>query len=136
MEKFAGFGFDVWTMDFEGYGRSDSTEGNSDIASGVEDLKAATEVVARDTGQERFHFFVESSGALRAGAFMRGEFDGIATEEDLLDSYKKLPYQDRPFVILPGTAHSVCMGNNRQQFWHVMWTFLEMPPRLDGGKVG
>ena len=63
MDKFAGFGFDVWTMDFEGYGRSDSTEGNSEIASGVEDLKAATEVVARETGQERFHFFVESSGA-------------------------------------------------------------------------
>ena len=46
---------------------------------------------------------------------MRGEFDGIATEEDLLDFYEKLPYQDRQFVILPGTAHSVCMGTNRQQ---------------------
>ena len=67
---------------------------------------------------------------------MRGEFDGIATEEDLLDFYEKLPYQDRQFVILPGTAHSVCMGTNRQQFWHVMRTFLEMRPRLDGGKVG
>jgi alpha-beta hydrolase superfamily lysophospholipase len=69
MDKFAGFGFDVWTMDFEGCGRSDSSEGNSDIAGGVEDLKAATEVAARETEQERFHFFVESSGALRAGAF-------------------------------------------------------------------
>jgi pimeloyl-ACP methyl ester carboxylesterase len=69
MDKFAGYGFDVWTMDFEGYGRSDKTEGNSDIASGVEDLKAAVEVVARETGQDRFHFFGESSGALRAGAF-------------------------------------------------------------------
>ena len=69
MDKFAGYGFDVWTMDFEGYGRSSRTEGNSDIASGVEDLKAAVEVVARETGQERFHFFGESSGALRAGAF-------------------------------------------------------------------
>ena len=241
MDKFAGYGFDVWTMDFEGYGHSDRTEGNSDIASGVEDLKTAVEVVARETGQERFHFFGESSGALRAGAFamvrpdrinrmvlgaftytgkgsptladrakqvefykthnrrprdrdmlrsiftrdkpgtsdpavgealadvelpfgdsvptgtyldmtanlpvvdplkvrapvmiVRGEFDGIATEEDLLDFYKKLPYQDRQFVILPGTAHSVSMGTNRQQFWHVMRTFLDMPPRLDGAKV-
>src|ERR1700687_3064913 len=69
MDKFAEYGFDVWTMDFEGYGRSSRTEGNSDIASGVEDLKAAVEVVARETGQERFHFFGESSGALRAGAY-------------------------------------------------------------------
>src|ERR1700687_5059440 len=69
MDKFAEYGFDVWTMDFEGYGRSSRTEGNSDIASGVEDLKAAVEVVARETGQERFHFFGESSGALRAAEF-------------------------------------------------------------------
>jgi alpha-beta hydrolase superfamily lysophospholipase len=68
-DQFAGYGFDVWTMDFEGYGRSDGTQGNSDIASGVEDLKAAVDVVARETGQARFHFFGESSGALRAGAF-------------------------------------------------------------------
>jgi len=241
MDKFAGYGFDVWTMDFEGYGRSDRTEGNSDIASGVEDLKVAVEVVARETGQERFHFFGESSGALRAGAFamvrperinrmvlgaftytgqgsptladrakqvefykthnrrprdrnmirsiftrdkpgtsdpavgeamadvelpfgdsvptgtyldmtanlpvvdplkvhapvmiVRGEFDGIATEEDLLNFYQKLPYPDRQFVVLPGAAHSVSLGTNRQQFWHVMRTFLEMPPRLDGGKA-
>lgn len=241
MDKFAGYGFDVWTMDFEGYGRSDRTEGNSDIASGVEDLKAAVEVVARETGQERFHFLGESSGALRAGAFamvrpervnrmvlgaftytgqgsptladrakqvefykthnrrprdrnmirsiftrdkpgtsdpavgealadvelpfgdsvptgtyldmtanlpvvdplkvhapvmiVRGEFDGIATEEDLLNFYQKLPYPDRQFVVLPGAAHSVSLGTNRQQFWHVLRTFLEMPPRLDGGKA-
>jgi hypothetical protein len=32
-------------------------------ASGIEDLKAATEVEARETGQEPFHFFVESLGA-------------------------------------------------------------------------
>jgi alpha-beta hydrolase superfamily lysophospholipase len=241
MDKFAGYGFDVWTMDFEGYGRSTRTEGNSNIASGVEDLKAAVEVVARETGQERFHFFGESSGALRAGAFamarperinrlafgaftytgqgsptladrakqvefyrahnrrlrgrdmirsiftrdkpgtsdpavgeamadaelpfgdsvptgtyldmttnlpivdplkvhaplliVRGEFDGIATEEDLLNFFQKLPTPDREFVVLPGAAHSVPMGINRQQFWHVLRAFLEMPPRLDGGKA-
>ena len=37
MNVFAQDGFDVWTMDHEGYGKSDRTEGNSDIASGVED---------------------------------------------------------------------------------------------------
>ncbi len=69
MTTFAGYGFDVWTLDHEGYGRSSRTQGNSDIASGVEDLKAGTEVVARETGQARFHFYGGSSGALRAGAF-------------------------------------------------------------------
>src|SRR5207244_1831394 len=69
MNVFAGWGYDVWTVDHEGYGRSSRTEGNADIASGVEDLKAATEVVARETGHGRFHFYGGSSGALRAAAF-------------------------------------------------------------------
>jgi len=56
MNVFARHGFDVWTMDHENYGRSARTSGNSDIASGVEDLAAATDVVMRETGQARMHF--------------------------------------------------------------------------------
>jgi pimeloyl-ACP methyl ester carboxylesterase len=69
MNVFAGLGFDVWTMDHENYGRSSRTSGDSDIASGVEDLIAATELVIRETGWKRMHFMGESSGALRAAAF-------------------------------------------------------------------
>lgn len=69
MNVFARHGYDVWTMDHEGYGRSSRTAGNSDIASGVEDLKTATEVVARETGRQKMHFYGTSSGAIRAGAF-------------------------------------------------------------------
>ena len=69
MNEFARYGFDCWTMDHENYGKSGRTSGNSDIASGVEDLKAAVEVVARETGRQKFHFLGESSGALRAGAY-------------------------------------------------------------------
>jgi alpha-beta hydrolase superfamily lysophospholipase len=69
MNVFARAGYDVWTMDHENYGRSSRTQSNSDIASGVEDLKAAAEVVVRATGREKFHVFGTSSGALRAGGF-------------------------------------------------------------------
>jgi len=69
METFAGYGFDVWTLDHEGYGRSDSTDGNSDIAEGVRDLAAGMEVVARETGQTQVAFYGSSSGALRAALF-------------------------------------------------------------------
>jgi pimeloyl-ACP methyl ester carboxylesterase len=69
MNEFARYGFDCWTMDHENYGKSGRTSGNSDIKSGVEDLKAAVEVVARETGRQKFHFLGESSGALRAGAY-------------------------------------------------------------------
>jgi alpha-beta hydrolase superfamily lysophospholipase len=69
MNEFARYGFDCWTMDHENYGKSGRTSGNADIASGVEDLKVAVEVVARETGRQKYHFLGESSGALRAGAY-------------------------------------------------------------------
>jgi pimeloyl-ACP methyl ester carboxylesterase len=69
MNVMARAGYDVWTMDHENYGRSSQTEGNSDIASGVEDLKAGTALVAKETGREKMHFLGVSSGAIRAGAF-------------------------------------------------------------------
>src|SRR4029079_16529118 len=69
MNAFARYGFDCWTMDHENYGKSGHTSGNSDVASGVEDLKAAADVLARETGQKRYHFVGESSDALRAGGY-------------------------------------------------------------------
>jgi len=58
---------------------------------------------------------------------VRGEYDGIATMSDLTDFFSQLPSGDRQFVVLPGMAHSVVMGLNRQTFWHAMHAFLSMP---------
>jgi pimeloyl-ACP methyl ester carboxylesterase len=77
MNAFARYGFDVWTMDHEGYGNSSRSAGNSDIKSGVEDLKLAAEVVARETRQTKAHYFGTSSGAIRAGAFAQAQPDRV-----------------------------------------------------------
>jgi len=69
MNVFAKLGYDVWTMDHENYGRSSQTQSNSDIASGVADIRAGIEVIARETGRQKVHLFGESSGAIRAGAY-------------------------------------------------------------------
>jgi pimeloyl-ACP methyl ester carboxylesterase len=70
MDHFARLGYDVWTMDHEGYGHSDKTSGNSDVQSGVDDLKAAMAVVEKAIGgAPRLAFFGQSSGALRAARF-------------------------------------------------------------------
>lgn len=69
MNMFARWGFDVWTMDHEGYGRSSRTEGFSFIKDSVEDLKAALPIVEAATGESRVAMFGTSSGAIRAGAF-------------------------------------------------------------------
>jgi len=69
MNLFAREGYDVWTMDHDGYGYSESSGNNSDIASGVEDLKAAVPVVLKETGVSKLHFYGPSSGSIRAGAY-------------------------------------------------------------------
>jgi alpha-beta hydrolase superfamily lysophospholipase len=209
------------------------TSGNSDIKSGVADLEASVPLIAKETGQDKFHFMGESSGALRVAAFAaahpdrvdrillgaytytgidsptlterakqvdfyrthnrrprpkemiesiftrdkpgtsdnrvaaamvaselrfgdsvptgtyldmtaklpiieaklvkcpvllaRGQYDGIATEADILDFYRQLPNPDRQLSILPGLAHSLTLGLNRQLYWHVANAFLSMP---------
>ncbi len=233
MNVFARYGFDVWTMDFEGYGKSTVTSGNSDIASGVADLRAAVPVVEHETGQTKFHFMGESSGAIRAGAFavaeparvqslvleaftytgkgsptltkrgeqtafyrthnrrkrdaamirsiftrdkpgtsdprvpvamenaempngdsvptgtyldmtahlplvdpakvqcpvlmVRGQYDGISTEADLLDFFTRLPTPNKQYAVIPGAAHAIGMSLARADLWHVMHEFLTMP---------
>src|SRR5581483_6362298 len=73
MNIMARAGYDVWTMDHDGYGLSGSSGNNSDIASSVEDLKAAMPVVMKETGQTKAHFYGTSSGAIRAGAYAQAE---------------------------------------------------------------
>jgi pimeloyl-ACP methyl ester carboxylesterase len=73
MDEFARYGFDCWTMDHENYGKSGRTSGNADIASGVEDLKAAMPVVTKETGQQKAHFYGTSSGGIRATAYAQAQ---------------------------------------------------------------
>src|ERR1051325_475747 len=57
MNVMARYGYDVWTMDHDGYGYSGSSGHNSDIASGVEDLKAAMPVIQKETGLSKLHMY-------------------------------------------------------------------------------
>ena len=237
MDHFARLGFDVWTMDHEGYGHSDRTKGLSDIQSGVEDLAAAMAVVKKVTGKSKAAFFGQSSGALRAARFanfhpehvdklivdafvwtgkdaptlkqraqrlpellksnvrkvdatfyksvftrdhpgaaepmlgdvvaeaelkygdtvpngtyidmvtklplvnpekilcpvliVRAEHDGIATDEDIMGFYAKLPNPDKQMSKIAGLAHTAFLGVNRHRFWHTVHAFLTTPPRVD-----
>ncbi len=73
MDHFAALGYDVWTMDHEGYGYSDRTDSPSGILVGVEDLKAAMPLVVENSGQQSVSMFGESSGAIKAGAYANAE---------------------------------------------------------------
>lgn len=73
MDQCALHGYDVWTMDHEGYGRSSKTKNNSNIAQGADDLKAAMPIVEQQTGRSKINFYGQSSGSLRAALFAQQE---------------------------------------------------------------
>src|SRR5690348_8726589 len=70
MDWFAQRGFACWSVDMEGYGRSDkSRDIYCDIANGADDLEAATDYIAEKRGVRAFLTYGISSGALRAALF-------------------------------------------------------------------
>jgi pimeloyl-ACP methyl ester carboxylesterase len=70
MDWFAERGFDTWTMDNEGYGRSDKSRPiNCDIANGADDLAAGSDYILQATGAKQLLLYGISSGALKAALF-------------------------------------------------------------------
>ncbi len=70
MDWFCERGFDCWTMDNEGYGRSSKHRNiNSDISNGADDLEAGTRYVMARNGGKKLYMYGISSGALKAGLF-------------------------------------------------------------------
>jgi pimeloyl-ACP methyl ester carboxylesterase len=70
MDHFARLGYDTWCVDMEGYGRSAKDRPiNFDIATGADDLEAATDYIMRTRGVASFLVYGISSGALRAALF-------------------------------------------------------------------
>ncbi|MBI4246118.1 MAG: alpha/beta fold hydrolase [Candidatus Rokubacteria bacterium] len=70
MDWFARLGYDTWCVDMEGYGRSDKTRDiNADIATGADDLAAASDYITGVRGVGSLLIYGISSGALRAALF-------------------------------------------------------------------
>lgn len=79
MDWFAERGFDTWTMDNEGYGRSDKhREINCDIANGADDLAAGSEYILQATGAKSLLLYGISSGALKAALFAQRHPERVA----------------------------------------------------------
>src|SRR5919204_737094 len=79
MEWFVEQGYDTWTMDNEGYGRSDKWRDiNCDIANGADDLAAGSEYVLRHCGASNLLVYGISSGALKAAFFAERHPERVA----------------------------------------------------------
>jgi pimeloyl-ACP methyl ester carboxylesterase len=234
LDYFAARGFDTWTMDNEGYGRSDKDRPiNNDISNGADDLAAGSEYIIKATGAKKMHVYGISSGALKAGLFaqrhpericrlaldafvwtgegsptlaerkkklpqflamnrrpidrafvhsifsrdhpgtadeatveafadailalddsmptgtyvdmcsklplldptkivaptivMRGEYDGIAGFDDLVEFFKRLPNADKQFAVMAGISHASFQQKNYRVVFHILHSFFTQP---------
>ena len=70
MDHLAERDYDVWCVDFEGYGRSTKTRNViSGIERGADNLLSASRAIEELTGANSFYLYGVSSGALRAALF-------------------------------------------------------------------
>jgi pimeloyl-ACP methyl ester carboxylesterase len=58
---------------------------------------------------------------------MRGEFDGIASLEDLLDFFRGLPNPDKQFAIMAGISHASFQQKNYLTAYHILHAFFTTP---------
>ena len=234
MDWFAARGYDTWTMDNEGYGRSDKNRPqNNDISNGADDLEAGSRHIMATTGAKKLMLYGISSGALKAALFaqrnpgsvsrlaldafvwtgegsptlderkkklaqfqsmhrrpidrafvhsifardhpgtaddatieafadailtlddsmptgtyvdmcsklplvdpaklkaatlvMRGEYDGIAAFDDLVEFFKRLPNADKQFAVMAGISHASFQQKNYRTVYHILHAFLSQP---------
>ena len=234
MDYFASLGYDTWTMDNEGYGRSDKNRPqNNDISNGADDLAVGSQYIIEKTGARKMHVYGISSGALKAALFaqrhpqrvarlaldafvwtgegsptleerkkklpqfinvhrrpidrkfvhsiferdhpgtadeptieafadailalddsvptgtyvdmcsklplvdpakvtvptiiMRGEFDGIAGFDDLVEFFKRLPNADKQFAVMAGISHASFQQKNYRVVYHILHAIFSQP---------
>jgi pimeloyl-ACP methyl ester carboxylesterase len=58
---------------------------------------------------------------------MRGQWDGIASFEDLVKFFEKLPNPDKQFAVMPGISHASFQQKNYAIVYHILLSFFSQP---------
>ena len=58
---------------------------------------------------------------------MRGEFDGIAGIDDLMNFFVRLPNPDKQFTVMPGISHASFQQKNYLTVYHILHAFFSRP---------
>jgi pimeloyl-ACP methyl ester carboxylesterase len=64
---------------------------------------------------------------------MRGQWDGIASFEDLSAFFAKLPNPDKQFTVMAGISHASFQQKNYMMVYHILMSFFAQPEPLYRG---
>ena len=64
---------------------------------------------------------------------MRGQWDGIASFDDLIDFFKLLPNPDKQFSVMAGISHASFQQKNYMLCYHILHSFFSQPEPLYRG---
>jgi pimeloyl-ACP methyl ester carboxylesterase len=64
---------------------------------------------------------------------MRGQWDGIAGFDDLIEFFKRLPNPDKQFAVMPGISHASFQQKNYMLVYHILLGFFSQPAPLYRG---
>ncbi len=70
---------------------------------------------------------VDPAKIAAATIIMRGEYDGIASVEDLMAFFARLPNPDKQFAVMPGIAHASFQQKNYRLVYHILAAFFAQP---------
>jgi pimeloyl-ACP methyl ester carboxylesterase len=62
-----------------------------------------------------------------ATLIMRGQWDGIAGFDDLIEFFKRLPNPDKHFAVMPGISHASFQQKNYMLVYHILLSFFAQP---------
>jgi pimeloyl-ACP methyl ester carboxylesterase len=64
---------------------------------------------------------------------MRGQWDGIASVEDLIAFFNRLPNPDKQFAVMPGISHASFQQKNYLLVYHILYAFFSQPAPIYRG---
>ena len=64
---------------------------------------------------------------------MRGQWDGIASFDDLAEFFRRLPNPDKQFAVMPGISHASFQQKNYLMVYHILSSFFSQPEPLYRG---
>jgi pimeloyl-ACP methyl ester carboxylesterase len=76
---------------------------------------------------------VDPTKITAATVIMRGQWDGIASMEDLLDFFNRLPNPDKTFAVMSGISHASFQQINYRTVYHILHSFFTQPEPIYRG---